>query len=433
VNQAQSLAVMKNLLRSGIASIAYIRGLFPEDDFAERKIGDYNVKTIIPKQGNDAMVLNEWLEKGVFDALSKQYLDTIVFEVFAKNKQKPEDCDLLEQYEFKITYPDSSGGSGHIRLKNSSSGEATNVSTGIPKSHPYSQKEITESTMRMLRKLLVMAQTLQPLPTNRFLSMRLTYYDEKTPHDYEPAFFHKASKAMRLKTFDFVPYSAPLGSVSTKYHQMSIQVNVDDSEHVSGEELPLDVNSNDKQTDSVPASEESVSASGETNIMESSQFRPASSNITPKLNDGDESDEMKDFEAFPSKIEDRDYRAVCINRLQQEISKLEESMISERVLFEKVRDQVTASSFTDAVNHLVAQKLLTKLRGRLRGTLRVSQNLINSLESKENNKRKICTRSQTRRTSKSNEICDTKNDLRRSERLRRKISTVRTSIRQMQQ
>ena len=32
-------------------------------------------------------------------------------------------------------------------------------------------------------------QTLGPLPTSSFLSMKLSYYDDETPMDYEPSGF----------------------------------------------------------------------------------------------------------------------------------------------------------------------------------------------------------------------------------------------------
>jgi hypothetical protein len=38
-----------------------------------------------------------------------------------------------------------------------------------------------------------MASTLKSLPDERYITMKLLYYDERTPDDYQPAFFKGAN------------------------------------------------------------------------------------------------------------------------------------------------------------------------------------------------------------------------------------------------
>lgn len=55
------------------------------------------------------------------------------------------------------------------------------------------KEDIKKATMQMLRTLISMASTLKVLPSERTITMKLFYYDEITPVDYEPKFFKSAS------------------------------------------------------------------------------------------------------------------------------------------------------------------------------------------------------------------------------------------------
>lgn len=75
VTQRQSFGLMKNLISSGIASIAHRRGLFEEDCFRVIKLQEASCLVINPHAGNkEAALLVNWLEKGVYDALAKRFV-----------------------------------------------------------------------------------------------------------------------------------------------------------------------------------------------------------------------------------------------------------------------------------------------------------------------------------------------------------------------
>jgi hypothetical protein len=57
------------------------------------------------------------------------------------------------------------------------------------------KKEITQSMMMMLRTLITLTQTLSVMPETRIITMKLLYYDEVTPPDYEPQFFRAMSNS----------------------------------------------------------------------------------------------------------------------------------------------------------------------------------------------------------------------------------------------
>jgi len=64
VTAEQSVTLMKNLFRTSISTICYLRDLFPEDCFKEKRLTDITIQTLDPKCDNaEATLLIEWLEK----------------------------------------------------------------------------------------------------------------------------------------------------------------------------------------------------------------------------------------------------------------------------------------------------------------------------------------------------------------------------------
>jgi hypothetical protein len=111
VNETQSLALMRNMLRLSISTICYARNLFPKDCFTEKPYGDDELPCIyqlesakINSDGNleilndGAFLLTQWLEKGVFQALENKYLKSMTFAIL------DEEDNLSETYSFMIGY-----------------------------------------------------------------------------------------------------------------------------------------------------------------------------------------------------------------------------------------------------------------------------------------------------------------------------------------
>lgn len=111
VNETQSLALMRNMLRLSISTICYSRNLFPKECFTEKPYGDAELPTIYQLESakvdddgkviilnDDAFLLTQWLEKGVFDALQKKYLKSMTFAILDENN------NLSETYTFQVGY-----------------------------------------------------------------------------------------------------------------------------------------------------------------------------------------------------------------------------------------------------------------------------------------------------------------------------------------
>ena len=55
------------------------------------------------------------------------------------------------------------------------------------------QPNIEKDTVSLLQSLLDHTQGLPPLPDNCFITVHLTYYDEKVPVDYQPEGFKESA------------------------------------------------------------------------------------------------------------------------------------------------------------------------------------------------------------------------------------------------
>jgi hypothetical protein len=125
----------------------------------------------ILKQKTDcakAAVLAGWL-LGAFDAIEKKYLKELMLVVYLD----PATPDTVhEMYTFKFSYP---GGLATCEVQGRDGSAAK-----------AAQADMYRSTQNLLQTVVVLTQSLGPLPDSAYLALKLTYYDEVTPADYEP-------------------------------------------------------------------------------------------------------------------------------------------------------------------------------------------------------------------------------------------------------
>lgn len=118
---------------------------------------------------------------------------------------------MEEVYEFNVTYPQRNSGGPLLSI--------TKDQTSILQVH--TKKEIKKATQQMMRTLLTLTQTLKPLPDNRIITMRLYYYDDVTPVDYQPPLFRGAVD-LRLNFKKEDPVKINVGNVDTPYHTFAL-------------------------------------------------------------------------------------------------------------------------------------------------------------------------------------------------------------------
>lgn len=213
--EVQSLSLMRNLLRTAISSISYLRHLFPEDCFADKSLAGIHIKSLLPQNG-EAATLCKWLEEGVFEALSRKYLRALIFGIYLDPEKEN---TLIECYNFRFVYQNED-----IVMKLSQTEGGAKKNKLDIRSNKYSKDEIKRATVACLRNLVQLSQTLKPLPaTERYLQMKILYYDKVTPVEYEPKYFKQATWEEPF-VFDSSPVKIKVGEIATPYHTLSMRL-----------------------------------------------------------------------------------------------------------------------------------------------------------------------------------------------------------------
>ncbi|KAF0988884.1 hypothetical protein HZS_1892, partial [Henneguya salminicola] len=212
ITAEKSMLFLKKIIVILFSTLTYIRfivhfkkkrGIFPDEAFMDRKLGDLNIK-ILAENNNcqGAFEFIQWL-KGCFDAIDKNYLKEIRFAIF-DNETKPNDA--IEQYSFKI--------SNSCDL--TSSNEDTEIETVL--------SNYQTNAINSIKTVMLQAQNFIELPGNIiiifityfyrfdiveeiFLSMKLFYYENITPSDYNPPGFVKCDVDKYIFNEGMINYS----------------------------------------------------------------------------------------------------------------------------------------------------------------------------------------------------------------------------------
>ncbi|XP_072919032.1 zebrafish testis-expressed 38 isoform X2 [Hemitrygon akajei] len=195
----QSLVFTKRMMALGVSCITYLRGIFPEDAYRTRYLEGMCVKILRDdSQFPGASKVVKWM-LGCFDALEKKFVH-----------RDPEDPNsIIESYQFKIKYT-ADGPKLDILSKNKHIG--TEVSF----------QDTKKASILLIRKLFVLMQSLEVLPNDVSLTMKLFYYDEVTPPDYQPPGFKKGE--CDALWFEGTPVHFKVGDVLTPFHMMKVRV-----------------------------------------------------------------------------------------------------------------------------------------------------------------------------------------------------------------
>ncbi|XP_048845808.1 zebrafish testis-expressed 38 isoform X1 [Brienomyrus brachyistius] len=206
--QEQSLVFVKRMMALAVSSITYLRGIFPEDAYRSRYLEDLCIKLLredSPLPAASKIV--RWM-MGCFDALEKGYLQIVLIGVYTA----PGDPNhIIESYQFKFRYTAKGPQMDILRDENV-------------------EKQITvadtkQASMVLIRKLFLLMQNLDILPNDVFLTMKLYYYDDVTPPNYEPPGFREG--LCDSLWFEGTAVHFRVGDVQTPFHSMKVQVAVE--------------------------------------------------------------------------------------------------------------------------------------------------------------------------------------------------------------
>ncbi|XP_038650078.1 HORMA domain-containing protein 1-like isoform X4 [Scyliorhinus canicula] len=180
--QHQSLVFIKRMMALGVSCITYLRGIFPEDAYRTRYLEGMCVKILREdSRFPGASKVVKWM-MGCFDALEKRFLRTIILGVH----RDPEDPNsIIESYQFKFKY--------------TADGPKLDI---LSKNKQVSLQDTKKASILLIRKLFVLMQSLEILPNDVSLTMKLFYYDEVTPPEYQPPGFKQVRVTTEKETME---------------------------------------------------------------------------------------------------------------------------------------------------------------------------------------------------------------------------------------
>ncbi|XP_030542042.1 meiosis-specific protein ASY1 isoform X1 [Rhodamnia argentea] len=218
ITEQDSLLLTRNLLRIAIFNISYIRGLFPEKYFSDKSVPalEMKIKKLMPMDAESRRMI-DWMEKGVYDALQKKYLKTLLFCV-CESVQGP----MIEQYAFSFSY--SSSDNQEVSMNISRTGNKKGSTFRCNSGAEITPNQMRSSACKMVRTLVQLMRTLDRMPEERTILMKLLYYDDVTPADYEPPFFRCCSEEEAHNQWMKNPLKMEVGHVNSKHLILALKV-----------------------------------------------------------------------------------------------------------------------------------------------------------------------------------------------------------------
>ncbi|KAK9063523.1 hypothetical protein SSX86_017393 [Deinandra increscens subsp. villosa] len=225
ITEQDSLLLTRNLLRIAIFNISYIRGLFPEKYFSDKGVPalEMKIKKLMPMDAESRRLI-DWMEKGimkyfcVYDALQKKYLRTLMFCV-CETAEGP----MIEEYSFSFSYSNSDSQEVSMnvnRIGNKKRGETFKCDSTTE----ITPTQMKSSACKMVRTLIQLMRTLDKMPEERTIVMKLLYYDDVTPADYEPPFFRGCTEEETHNAWTKNPLKMEVGNVNSKHFVLSLKV-----------------------------------------------------------------------------------------------------------------------------------------------------------------------------------------------------------------
>ncbi|VVA20018.1 PREDICTED: HORMA [Prunus dulcis] len=262
ITEQDSLLLTRNLLRIAIFNISYIRGLFPEKYFNDKSVPalEMKIKKLMPMDAESRRLI-DWMEKGVYDALQKKYLKTLLFCV-CETIEGP----MIEEYTFSFSYSNSE--SQEVSMNISRSGNKKEGGTFKCKSTAeITPNQMRSSACKMVRTLVQLMRTLDRMPEERTILMKLLYYDDVTPAEYEPPFFRTCSEEEARNSWTKNPLKMEVGNVNSKHLVLALKVKSvldpceDENDDIQDDEVSLGADS--MQRDDYSESDSEVNQSQE--------------------------------------------------------------------------------------------------------------------------------------------------------------------------
>ncbi|KAJ7004678.1 meiosis-specific protein ASY1-like isoform X2 [Populus alba x Populus x berolinensis] len=175
------------------------------------------IKKLMPMDAESRRLI-DWMEKGVYDALQKKYLKTLLFCV-CEAIEGP----MIEEYTFSFSYSDSE--SQEVSMNINRTGNKKQGGTfKYNSTNEITPNQMRSSACKMVRTLVQLMRTLDKMPEERAILMKLVYYDDVTPADYEPPFFRGCTEEEAHNAWTKHPLQMEVGNVNSKHFVLALKV-----------------------------------------------------------------------------------------------------------------------------------------------------------------------------------------------------------------
>ncbi|KAK6281801.1 hypothetical protein POUND7_015626 [Theobroma cacao] len=293
ITEQDSLLLTRNLLRIAIFNISYIRGLFPEKYFNDKSVPAL----------------------GVYDALQKKYLKTLLFCICESI-----DGAMIEQYSFSFSY--SRSDSQEVSMNINRTGNKKQGGTfKCNSTTEITPNQMRSSACKMVRTLVQLMRTLDKMPEERTILMKLLYFDDVTisllrmkvfnlnkdgdslidqaqPLDYEPPFFRGCTEEEAHNPWTKNPLKMEVGNVNSKHFVLALKVKSvldpcgDENDDIQDDEVSLGADSVQRDESSDSDSEVNESQENQFFVAPADKQRPEEDNSM--VDEDDTQDSMED-------------------------------------------------------------------------------------------------------------------------------------------
>ncbi|XP_027875407.1 zebrafish testis-expressed 38 isoform X2 [Xiphophorus couchianus] len=248
----ESLVFVKRMMAIAVSSVTYLRGIFPESAYRSRYLDDLCIKVLRENSNTPgANKVVKWM-MGCFDALEKQYLHIICIGVYTD----PEDRNcIIESYQFNFRYTEM--------------GPEMDISRNNVKGMQVALEDTKRASVLLIRKLFLLLQNLDALPSNVYLTMKLYYYDDSFQEGVHDRLW-----------FQGVPVHFKVGQVHTAFHSLRVRVSVE-----QGQVKKLQEGNYGKEPGRISPRKEAIKRKDDEGLPsedESAQFKKPSRPLTKK-------------------------------------------------------------------------------------------------------------------------------------------------------
>ncbi|XP_022131398.1 meiosis-specific protein ASY1 isoform X2 [Momordica charantia] len=293
ITEQDSLLLTRNLLRIAIFNISYIRGLFPEKYFNDKSVPalEMKIKKLMPMDAESRRLI-DWMEKGVYDALQRKYLKTLLFCV-CEAVEGP----MIEEYAFSFSY--SSSDSQEVSMNVTRTGNKKQGGTfKCNSTAEITPNQMRSSACKMVRTLVQLMRTLDKMPEERTILMKLLYYDDITPVDYEPPFFRSCKEEEAHHPWSKNPLKMEVGNVNSKHFVLALKVKsvLDpcEDENDDNEENEISLGADSEQRHGFSETDSEVDPSPEGDYIVAPREKLQKQDNTSKIDEDDTQDPEED-------------------------------------------------------------------------------------------------------------------------------------------